>query len=483
MSVRDSILKALGFSKKDIAETAHRHIQDTGTFKIGGSGAGTISEDKDDYPNYRDSKDSIIEKLNLRTCSGLLTAYDECSVVSMILSRLANALANGRVAIRNKETKVETTYNYKSILKLLANPNAEQTYVDFIVDLDITKYLYGAAVVYAPKILGLKEVEGLYVIDPEHITVKYKAPTSLETAIVKVIESIHVEIDSKIYDAKPEEIFIIYDTPKAVVGRNKSNTTLDGYQALSFKSRLNPLTYEVRNIIQAQEAIYSLNKDRGPQGFLTNDKRDTAGYIPLTSEEKAELRKLHRTNYGLSNNKDKIVISDAAVKWQPTSYNIKELMLFEGIKSNMCSIADAYNYPFELIANDKGTTFSNKSSAKAYLYQDNVIPNAKKVAEFLSDILKLREGDEFYFDFSHLEVFQQSAKDAAVSQRAVSQSMYVLYQSGAITKEEFRRECGLDDEVFGTSYIETQAEVVGFSITNQSPDGTGYDNNDIEHNE
>lgn len=482
MSMLADILKVFGQRRAKSSEVVHTRIQDTGTFKIGGSGAGTITEELDG--GRGGTKDLVVTKLNLKTYKGLLAAYDECSVVSMILSRLAQALANGNLIIRDKKTKVETTYSYNNIISVLNKPNSEQTFVDFIIDLDITKYLYGVAVVYVPKTIGLDLIESLYVIDPSTVSIKYKKPNNLAEAITKEIDKIEVELNGVKYTAEANEVFFLYDTPKAVVGvdSNMANP-YEGFCPLKTKSRLNPLTYEVRNIIQAQEAIYALNKDRGPQGYLTNDKRDTAGYIPLTPEEKAELRRLTREQYGLSNNKDKIVVSDAAVKWQSISYNVKELMLFEGIKSNMCSISDAYNYPFELVANDKGTTFSNKNSAKGYLYQDNIIPNAKKVAEFFAEIFKLRKGHEFYFDFSHLEVFQQSEKDAAVSLRARSQSMYVLYQSGVITKEEFRRECGMLDEVFGSQYVEPGTGTPGFSVTNQSPEGTGYENNDVEHNE
>jgi len=62
--------------------------------------------------------------------------------------------------------------------------------------------------------------------------------------------------------------------------------------------------YEIKNIIQAQEAIYSLNKDRGAQGILINKNRDESGNVPLMKSQKDELQKQFNA-YGLSEKQKK----------------------------------------------------------------------------------------------------------------------------------------------------------------------------------
>ena len=108
-------------------------------------------------------------RLNLTTAKGLRNAYDECSVVSTILSRLAAALVNGKLVIRDKHTKQENQYGYSKIINLLNKPNNYQTYSEFMADLDITRYLFGVAVVYAPKTIGMSTPEALHVIDPDKV--------------------------------------------------------------------------------------------------------------------------------------------------------------------------------------------------------------------------------------------------------------------------------------------------------------------------
>lgn len=422
---------------------------------------------------------------NLGSPMGLRSAYDDCSVVSMVLQRLAAALSNGNLIIRNRKTHVDETYGYGKIFDLLEKPNSYQTFTDFIYDLDITKHLFGLAIVYVPKTIGLKNrITSMHVISPDAILVQYEKHTTLLEALERQVKSYRVKIQGIERTAEPDEIYLYYDTARNMINDRTVETNYDKFTKLAYKSRLKPLTFEVENIIQAQEAIYSLNKDRGAQGILSNDKKDAAGYIPLTIDEKKQLQNAYRRKYGLNEDDYKIVISDASMRWQSMSYSVRDLMLFEGIKSNMSSIADAYNYPFELLSNEKGTTFSNKDAAKAYLYQDNIMPAAKKLAKFLEQFIPIRASDELYFDFSHIEVLQQANKDEAIAQRSIAQAMHVMYQNRIITQEEFRRATGMDDEVFGDTFIEPELMMGNnFSITNQAPRGTGYDNNDANNYE
>lgn len=421
-------------------------------------------------------------RFNLRSSAGLKEAYDTCSTVGMVVSRLAASLVNGRLVIRNKKTLAEVNYGYERVLKFLKQPNALQTFSEFMTDLDITKNVFGVAVIYVERTLGMAFPSSLHILNPDKIKVKYKKASSLGTALNKEIESAIIQVGSAKFEVRPEDLILFYDAAKSVIDDSNMLSVTEGYRDITINSRLAPLNFEISNIVQAQEAIYALNKDRGAQGIISNAKKDAAGYMPLTAEERNQLKQAYR-EYGMRASDEKIIITDASIKWEQMSYSVKDLMLFEGIKSNMCSIADAYNYPFELLANDKGSTYSNKDAAKKYLYQDTIGPMAVRYAELLGVILPLRASDEYYFDYSHLEVMQESAKDQAVAKRGLAQALHVAYQNGAITKEEFRRELGMPEEVFGKTYIDPAILGRGISVTNQSPRGTGYDNNDIDNNE
>ena len=119
------------------------------------------------------------------------------------------------------------------------------------------------------------------------------------------------------------------------------------------------------------------------------------------------------------------------------------------------------------------------------LYQDNIIPAAAKISEFLGKIFALRPGHEFYFDYDELYIMQEAAKDRAIALRGMSQAMHVMYQNRVITAEEFRRACDMPEEVYGDTYIDPMfLGAGGINIMNQAPAGTSINsNNDSNHNE
>ena len=425
-----------------------------------------------------------LDMLDLYTYTGLSKAYDECSVVSTIVSRIATAVTNGELGIIDTKTKVKNSYNYDSVFKVLRKPNSSQSFNEFIESLLITAGIYGRAIVYTPKVIGISSVTSLHVLHPGQLVLEYDAPYIAEDYIKSLPKAMYLQFGNKLQEVQFDEIHIFIDAPDSSEFITGMSTTVAKTEKLPVRSRLSPLSFEVQNIIQAQESIYVLNKDRGAQGILSNDKKDAAGYLPLTASEKNELNREYYASYGTRLDTKKVIITDASVKWQPMSYSVKDLMLFEGIKSNMCSIADAYNYPFELLANDKGSTFSNRDAAMKALYQDKVIPVANKVSGLFGQIFKLRAGHEFAFDYSDVAVMQESAKDKAVAQRGVAQAMHVMFQNGVITKEEFRRACGMSDVVFGKEYIDSNLVSSGsVRVNGQAPAGTGINNNDVMHNE
>ena len=190
-------------------------------------------------------------------------------------------------------------------------------------------------------------------------------------------------------------------------------------------SRLLGLETSLANIIQAEEAIYTMNRDRGAIGILSNDQKDISGTIPLTDEEKESLRNQYQSLYGLSARQAKVIITNASLKWQSISFNVKDLMLLEGIEKNIQLIADALGYPYDLLSTSKGVTYENKAEAKKLLYQDSIIPIANLYAEKLTGFFGL-ENAKIEFDFSDIECLKKSEKEAAETLYQLNQAMQTL---------------------------------------------------------
>jgi len=383
--------------------------------------------------------------VNLSSMGGLEDIYRRCSPIGMLIDRLSRAMTNGKWEIIDEKNNPSTEYGW--VIDLLKKPNYQQTTKQFITQFDTYIKLYGEVYLFLVVPVGMDKdkAASIWALRKNDVIIHYKENVNeyTQTDISGVIDHYQVTYSLGTIDVKPEHICRIVDT------REDLGAGASRYRGIS---RLVSLEYEIKNVMQAQEAVYALNLDRGAMGILTNEAKDTTGRIPLTDEEKRDLHNEYRSKYGIGNNKYKIMLTSASMKWQSMSFNIKDLMLFEGIEQNLKQMANTYNYPFELLASNFGTTFANKNEAKKFLYQDNIIPTADIYAEILTAFFGIT-GVRLNVNFDSVECLQESDKEKGEAIRAKAQAYHVLFQNGAITMEEYRKYMGLPQEIEGDTYV------------------------------
>lgn len=382
--------------------------------------------------------------ISLDKMPGLREAYCKCSPVSTIINRLASSMANGKWWIVDQKNN-DVSKKHESVSDLINKPNPLQTRTELITQIDIYRNLYGITYVYAVVPEGYNSVSdaiSLWPVNPERVEPIFKKDIIyFAQNIEDIIEKYVITIGGRTINVNPKHILTIRDSFGDVCSFDKFSNI----------SRISGLHYEVRNIIQAQEAIYALNKDRGAQGIITNKTKDVSGNIPLSQEEKKQLQDEYQKIYGLSEKQAKILISDSDLGWQQMSFNVKDLMLFEGIKQNIESIADALNYPFELLANQKGTTYANRDQAIKYLYQDNTIPASCIYNEKFTEFFELGD-DKIEIDFSHIEYLKEAEKEKAEALLKMNQALQIPYKLNVISKEEYRVMLDLDEKPQGKTF-------------------------------
>lgn len=383
--------------------------------------------------------------LELKKLEDCYNVYCKCSPLQSIVNRTADALTNGTWKIKDSEGDDVSTSSPKNkkIVALLKRPNPLQSYTDMLKTISIYKAVYGGAFIYAGMPIGsddIKDAATLHVFSPLEVDIKWKDNLNfLEDKIEDLIDKYVIcpkNTDTKI-EVNPKHVLFLYDTSEAFYIFKKCGIVTNG-------TRLKSLFYEIRNIMQAQEAIYSLNADRGAQGIISNTAKDSLGYVPMTGEEKQRLQDRFRSNYGMRRDQDKVFITDASVDYTPIGFNVKDLMLFEGVRENIMHLCDSYNYPFDLLASEKGKTAADKRTSMAGLYQDNIIPFSIDLSDKLSiwfglDIQK----ETIQIDYSHLNIFQQGNVEKNNALRQLMQALHIAYNGQTITREEFRRMIGL----------------------------------------
>lgn len=419
-----------------------------------------ISRIRADFFTWRGNGCSPGFTIDLNNSSGLKQAYTKCPPLANIINRNAKAFANAKWWVTD-EMDNDVKKRYPELTALMKSPNPLQSWTELLMQLDSYRQLYGEAFLWAVTPSGFemdnKDAESLWAINPTFIDIKTSGLMFRQSELKQIVTGYFLSVGKEVSELPHNNILHIRDTYQNL---NFNGTNVRG------SSRIEGLHYPIRNIIQAYEAIYSLNKDRGAQGMLSNQQKDDAGTIPLTPEQKQELEDAFN-KYGLSENQKKVIISSIPTTWQQMSFNVKDLMLFEGIADNIATIADALEYPFELLANGigngKGSNLSNghNNEAKKRHYQDNIIPLANMYAEKLTEFFSLDEAHNLIADYSDVECLKEAEKEAALTKKLRAEAVKIEYQAGLISLEEARLELGKDEKVYGKTMYDGNKETTG----------------------
>ena len=397
---------------------------------------------------------------------GINDAYDKCSTLKAIVNRMALVIANVKLWILD-DAGNDVSDKYKDLANLLKRPNFIQTWPEFIQQLDVYRQLYGEAFIYASVPIGFNNANAnaLWVLNPLFIDIESNGRLYDQIDIENIGLRYIFNCSGQRRELDPSNVLHIKD-----VNQNIDFSPND----LRGSSRLLGLETSLANIIQAEEAIYTMNRDRGAIGILSNDQKDISGTIPLTDDEKESLRNQYQSLYGLSARQAKVIITNASLKWQSISFNVKDLMLLEGIEKNIQLIADALGYPYDLLSTSKGVTYENKSEAKKLLYQDSIIPIANLYAEKLTGFFGLEQA-KIEFDFSNIECLKKSEKEAAETLYQLNQAMQTAYNNGVISRAEWRLAIGMDEDVYKPEQLRQSGTLEESNTTKENEQERGDD--------
>jgi phage portal protein BeeE len=336
--------------------------------------------------------------------------------------------------------------SYPNVAALLAKPNPDQEWSEFIIQSEIYRQIYGHLYFYAstPEGLGTSDAYRLWVLSPDEVTINRD-------------DTVTVTLDEQAITVPAQRVCEIKDSGRftsPIVGARQNKMLFE------HKSRVFSARYAIKNIIQAEEAIYSINRDRGALGLLSIEDKDASGRVPLHPVERDNILRQIRGGYGIGEGKSKIYVTNAAMKWQQMSMSVKELMLLEGMDKNMETLCNVFDYPKDLLVSD--SKYSNKQVAKGH-YEEAVIPFSQIYASKLGRFLGLAPGDNFVIDFSHVPAMKEAEEQKAKTYYQKATAVVKLYEDGVLSREEVRLEMGYEQEIDGKTM---------FNDKNQSNGGT-----------
>lgn len=406
------------------------------------SGAGFIPLDGNG--NTMMLKDTHASWLGLRSRQMQKYAYEFCYPLATVVDRLAEYDLTGKLQISRLKGKgaddLATSPWATRMNKLFARPNALQSWEQFRGQQIVYKKIFGFCPVFPIIPAGFED-------DLSNATAMINLPPWLfepvatnkllyQTKLEDIVDHYNVTILGRSFQLKPSQVFILED------GFFQDEER----QFLLPLSKLVGLDMAISNINYAMEADNVLLRKRGPLGFISHDAAATkdavAGYLPMTQGETDELQQA-LSKYGMSWAQYQWVISRQAVKWNPTSFDVKQLGTKETVVAGEKAICHRYGFPYPLYE-ESDATYSISSNAPVNCYQNNIIPNARRDMNVYNQWFGAVDNNAVIeIDFDHLAVLQEDALNREHATFFQSQSLAIQYTNGIITLNEWRQAQGM----------------------------------------
>ncbi len=405
-----------------------------------------------------DSLNGNAKWIGLEHVSMQMFAYRYCSPLAGVIERLAEADTNGKLEFRDEDDNtvrnVSKSPKLLRIKKLMNNPNKEQTREDFNAEQLVLAKICGYCPVFCIGPTGMDKsyTQYMFNLDPTLVTPTRNENFSLfgnktiiqandKGELVEVWDGIDRE--NRIKDWAFTIGGTTYHIPNSAIILVRDGIINQQHNDLGLPlSKVAGLDFNISNINAAMEADNVLLKKKGPLGVFSGDsKPDIAGMTPMPPKEQDDLQ-AQLKQYGLTVEQLQFVISRWPIKWNPISFNARDLMTKETARMGIDCICDRFGYPAELMSG-KNATYENRSSSEKFLYQNNIIPFSLRRMARYNKFFGLEEV-KMYLDYSHLPILQEDIVKAGEAYKAESEGLLIDWESGQITWNQWQEMKGRD---------------------------------------
>lgn len=362
-----------------------------------------------------------------------IALFNEVPQLRLVIERRATMMSN----VVFEEWKDGKLVNDSEIVSRLNNPNALQSRSEFFAQREAQMCLFGNAFTYNHKGSALAAVpSAMWNLPTGELEIMRTGKMFRQTEKDEIIRGVKIfsgrnQEDSFIYSDLWHSNMITIDDPLMGVS-----------PLLSLKMPLSNIkeAYKYRNVIMAE---------KGAIGILSNEFKEGSGGFPLTNGERKRVEESYQRNYGTSDQKSKIIMSQANLKWQPMSYPTKDMMLFEEVSDDFRTIIDMYGLNRNIFSFESGSTFSNVFEGLKMAYQDTIIPVMKTYARELSEQNGLDwEGNHYIkASFDHIPVLAEDEGKQSDILKKKAETADKLIASGVMSVEEIRNS-GMFTELF-----------------------------------
>jgi len=353
--------------------------------------------------------------------------YYSIPELNAVINRFADMVASANPMIVDKEGN-PVKNNGNPIFKLIDRPNAMQSWGKMMKFVAINQCITNNVIVYAPNgSFGKLQLMPLAFNNVKIVPTGQNLITVDLKSFIKEFQIPISRIDT--YTTfLPEEIIYI--------------TEVDGIDMFNSRSKIDALKMPLSNLQKQYEKRNVLLRNMFSLGILSSGNKDDISSLPLEDEDIKKIRKDMKAR-----NEGEVIITDKPIKFEPMTFPVKDLMLFEEMTADKLAIIDAYGlnqHMFGQGEGGKGSTFSNVEMGERQAYNSTIIPTTEILYDEFTKQMKLHEEGMYLVpDFSHISVLKEDQTRSAEAMFKRASAVEKISNITPLSDEEKRNLLGI----------------------------------------
>jgi len=337
---------------------------------------------------------------------GQKDAYEKCDIISSLVNRRAESIANLRFKAIDPDTgKTIKTAESQKILKDLKRPNQFEDFKLFFGKLDKYCSLHGHAFVrIAPS--GF-----VYVLPNEFVEPVYKNETDVLSNRVVDYYLVNDMVSQKKYSAN--EIFIFHDN----IISDKDDSMLGG-------SRLASLSNVITTYVVAWEVRSELYANGGAKSIISMGADDPQILMNI-NQDVVDLQEAFK-RYGLRKGFWKFLIVKTKATVQKLTSPMSEFEFNQTINDCKIACCNAFSCPPVLFGVEQARYKATTEAEKEY-YRQSAMPIAEYyIQQWLIMKGKINLPFDIVPDYSHLEFYQEAKLQEGIAKGQIANAIASL---------------------------------------------------------
>jgi HK97 family phage portal protein len=373
---------------------------------------------------------------------------DEGYRQNAIVYRCVNEIANGAACIPFKAFQGDIQLDQHPILSLLKRPNPMQAGVEYFQA--VYSYLLLSGNNYSIRSDVAGEVRELYLLRPDRVRVK---PSKTSTP-----EGYEYVINGKVvkkYDSNPL-------SGESEVKHMKLYNPLDDYYGLS-PLMAAAVDIDNHNAINKHN-ISLLNNGARPSGAIIFKPTSDRGMpIQLSDGQRQQLQDDLDVKFKGPANAGRPLLLEGDFDWREMGLSPKDMDFLQQRNMAAKDIALCFGVPSQLIGIPDSQTYSNVQEARLALYEETIMPLARRIQSDLNEWLSPTYGDDIRIEYDF------DAVPAMVERRRrIYENVTQAVREGIISRNEARERLGLEP-ITGGDDVYIAANLFPLGTTEAAP--------------